>query len=64
MWVVGTELSTAEWSLKPLQGFFKKNILFIYYAYTILSACLPVQKKAPDLIIDGYEHAGNWTQDL
>ena len=31
-------------------------ILFIYYVYNILSACMPEgQKRAPDLITDGCE---------
>ena len=29
---------------------------FIYYVYSVLPACMPAgQKRAPDLIIDGYE---------
>jgi hypothetical protein len=36
--------------------FFLKMYLFIYYVYSVLPECMPaVQKRAPDLIIDGYK---------
>ena len=36
--------------------------LFIYYVYSVLSACVPaIQKRAPDLITDGCESpCGCW----
>ena len=42
--------------MTPLFFFFLR---FIYYVYSILPACMPAsQKRAPDLILDGYEPPG------
>jgi hypothetical protein len=40
--------------------------LFIYYVYNILPACMPAcLKRAPDLIVDGYEPpCGCWEIEL
>jgi hypothetical protein len=56
--VLGLEECTLCLALELLYNF--KNVIFfkrfIYYVNTALLACMPAdQKRAPGLIIDGYE---------
>jgi len=52
-----TVLLTSEPSLQPLDDyFFLKHLFIMYISYSFLPACMPAgQKRAPDLIIGGYE---------
>ena len=55
-------LSQKTFSLFQFFFFLRFIYLFIYFVYSVLSACVPTgQKRAPDLITDGYESpCGCW----